>query len=38
VEPRRSSTPAIALGLAMFLPAFGTHGLNAARASFVYAL
>jgi MFS family permease len=38
VEQRRSSTPAIALGLAMFLPAFGTHGLNAARASLASAL
>jgi MFS transporter, DHA1 family, inner membrane transport protein len=38
VEERRSSTPAVALGLAMFLPAFGTHGLNAARASLASAL
>ena len=26
-------TPAVALGVAMFLPAFGTHGLTAGRAS-----
>ena len=38
MEERRSSTPAVALGLAMFLPAFGTHGLNAARASLASAL
>lgn len=38
MEERRSSTPAVALGLAMFLPAFGTHGLNAAQASIAAAL
>ena len=31
MQESRSLRPAIALGLAMFLPAFGTHGLNAGR-------
>ncbi len=36
-EPR-SLRPAVALGLAMFLPAFGTHGLNAGRGELARAL
>jgi MFS family permease len=33
LHERRSLRPAAALGLAMFLPAFGTHGLTAGRAA-----
>lgn len=38
MHDRRSLKPAVALGLAMFLPAFGTHGLNAGRGDLARAL
>jgi len=38
VHERTSLRPALALGLAMFLPAFGTHGLNAGRGDLAAAL
>ncbi len=38
MHERTSLRPALALGLAMFLPAFGTHGLNAGRGDLAEAL
>lgn len=38
MSERRSLQPALALGVAMFLPAFGTHGLNAGRDALAAAL
>lgn len=38
MQESRSLRPALALGLAMFLPAFGTHGLNAGRGELARAL